>query len=108
MKALSKAGRAEKSTYMATPQAFFQSEIKTRQAMYIYQWMAFMYPLLPYKRKSIIHILCVRVCMYSLFSSTPSVCAISYVASPALPYFSTLPHKQHDFWEELFNIQCVL
>jgi len=31
----------------------------------------------------------------------------SFVACPSLPYFPTLSHKWHDFWEKLLNIKCV-
>jgi hypothetical protein len=29
-------------------------------------------------------------------------------AHPAIPYFSTLSHKQHEFWKMIFNIKCVI
>ena len=29
---------------------------------------------------------------------------LSSVASPALQYFSALPHKGHDFWENVINL----
>ena len=32
---------------------------------------------------------------------------LSSVASPALPYFPTLSHKQHDFRKKVLNIKCV-
>jgi hypothetical protein len=32
---------------------------------------------------------------------------LSYVACPALPYFPTLSHKQHEF-KEIMNTECVL
>jgi hypothetical protein len=32
---------------------------------------------------------------------------LSSLACPALPYFSTLSHKRHDFRKQLLNIKCV-
>ena len=32
---------------------------------------------------------------------------LSSVACPALLYFSTLSHKQHDFREKLLNVKCA-
>jgi hypothetical protein len=43
-----------------------------------------------------LHIL--SVCLWPLVSSMQCTCAIlSFVACPALQYFSTSPHKRHDF-----------
>jgi hypothetical protein len=33
---------------------------------------------------------------------------LSFVADLDLPYYSTLSEKQHDFWENLLNIERVL
>jgi hypothetical protein len=70
-----------------------------------------MYPLFPHKRKSIIYFVCVCVCVCveSVFQNAKCMRHITSlpVASTVLSYFSTLSHKQH-FWEELFNIKCVL
>jgi hypothetical protein len=33
---------------------------------------------------------------------------LSSVPCLALPYFSTLPHKQHDFWKKILKIKCGL
>jgi len=51
------------------------------------------------------------VCLSPSLSSMQCACAIlSYVACPALQYFSTLSHKRHDFrGKKLLNIRmCFL
>ena len=64
---------------------------------------AFAKPLLPSKSNKY-YILCV----WPLVSSMQNACALlSFVAFPAVQYFSTLSHKRHDFRKRLLYIKCV-
>jgi hypothetical protein len=51
------------------------------------------------------------VCVYMVlgiqYAKHMRCVALSFVPCLALPYFSTLSHKWHDFWKKLLNIICV-
>jgi hypothetical protein len=43
----------------------------------------------------------------SVFVALGTCIILSSVASPAVPYFSTLSHNQHDFPKKLLIVKCV-
>jgi hypothetical protein len=62
-----------------------------------------------WKETSITYPECVSVALVMQHAKLMRRIILSSVACPALPYFSTLSHKRHDFQKrKLLNIKCVL
>jgi hypothetical protein len=57
-------------------------------------------------RNIVLHIL--NVCLWPYFSRMQRPYIFASLACPAVPHFSTLSHKRHDFRKRLLNIKCVL
>jgi hypothetical protein len=61
---------------------------------------------LPWKSNTC-YIFCVSVTLVIQHAKCMHRIILSSVACLALPYFSTLSHKRHDFRKNLLNIECV-
>jgi len=59
------------------------------------------------KAKTITHSECVFVVLAIRPAKRMRHIILSSVACPALPYFTTLFHKRHDFRRHVLNIRCV-
>jgi hypothetical protein len=59
------------------------------------------------KATSITYSECVSVALVTQHAKRMRRIILSSVDCPALPYFSTLSHKQHDFAKKLLNIKCA-
>jgi len=59
-------------------------------------------------KQEVLHILSVFVALVTQHAQRMSRIILSSVTCLVLPYFATLCHKRHDFWEKILNTKCVV